>query len=130
MVRKCMKFHKIYYIDFFKFAHINISTGTINKPRKQKFIIPYSSLVVPARLVPLGIGDFMCNEQNKKCKKCDLDKPISEYYFFNSKNRYSSQCKTCINIRNQKWKDNSREHHRAYCRKWNNDNKERKRYKI
>jgi len=68
----------------------------------------------------------MCNEQNKKCKKCGLDKPISEYYFFNSKNRYSPQCKTCINIRNQKWKDNSREHHRAYCRKWNKDNKERK----
>ncbi len=48
----------------------------------------------------------------KKCTKCNLDKPLSDYYDDNHSgggrrkpNKKESQCKPCISIRNQKWKD-------------------------
>ncbi len=31
----------------------------------------------------------------KECSKCSETKPLSEFYFFKSQNRYDSRCKVC-----------------------------------
>lgn len=38
--------------------------------------------------------------QTKICTKCNVEKCLSEYYFFKSTNRYSTKCKSCQKIQN------------------------------
>jgi 5-methylcytosine-specific restriction endonuclease McrA len=61
----------------------------------------------------------------KKCKKCNVTKPVTEYY----KNKtYSdgvaSTCKSCKREYQSRWREENREDHRAYSKGYYREHKE------
>jgi hypothetical protein len=49
----------------------------------------------------------------KKCKKCNIEKPLSEYYLVNHQ-YYQSKCKDCFKKTNSEWKDKNKEKVKQY----------------
>jgi len=59
---------------------------------------------------PLAGGLFLCYDistitrlMNKVCKKCGIEKPLSEYHFEKGRNKYRAQCKDCRNATRRKY---------------------------
>ena len=44
-------------------------------------------------------------EETKVCSKCGLEKPLSDFYFDNSKNRHRNTCKQCWKEHNTKYRN-------------------------
>lgn len=61
----------------------------------------------------------------KTCKKCGIEKNISDFYKDKSnKDGYAFYCKKCVSIYKRQWSDNNKKHKTEYNRKYYEDNKE------
>lgn len=51
----------------------------------------------------------METQETKRCPQCNTNKPIQEFHFRKSENRYQSWCKTCLyTLQKARWKDRKR----------------------
>jgi len=49
----------------------------------------------------------------KKCNKCNIEKPLNEYYLINSQ-YYQPKCKICYKQKNKEWRDKNKEKVKQY----------------
>lgn len=49
----------------------------------------------------------------KLCRRCQTEKPISEFWWVAKQNRYYSYCKPCKREHNREWRERNRERYRA-----------------
>lgn len=81
--------------------------------------------------MPLSSSKKECQNQTKICSKCQIKKPLTEYY--KNDNRHHAKCKECfkvdVKIRWQnlsdKQKAKRREYSKKYLVKYREDNKEK-----
>lgn len=65
---------------------------------------------------------------SKRCKKCGIEKPLTEFYpHKKTRDKHRSACKLCAAIIQQKWDAANVERRRATSKKWNIVNAERAR---
>lgn len=68
------------------------------------------------------------DKQIKHCKKCNLDKPFSDFYHDKrAKSGCQTYCKQCLITYNLKYYPLNVEKRRAYANKWNFEHKEKRR---
>ena len=60
------------------------------------------------------------SKAKKKCKKCQKVKPINDYYYSNTKDRYDV-CKVCYDKRREELGSDYVDEESRYVEKWNGD---------
>ena len=67
--------------------------------------------------------------ESKKCKICDKEKPLTDFYQRKDNGRYRSECKECYNERGKKqgkeWRRNNKEKTKVYHKKYYIENIEK-----
>ena len=58
--------------------------------------------------------------EKKTCTKCEVSKPVSEFYWRKERNAYRSKCKQCEKALHSNWRKKTlperREKHREWCK--------------
>ena len=65
---------------------------------------------------------------DKNCVRCNIDKPLSEFYRVGkNKDVPSSYCKSCAKAAAKKWRNDNLDKHKTLCKKWEKNNRDKKR---
>jgi hypothetical protein len=67
--------------------------------------------------------------ETQVCKKCGLEKPLSEFYFRNDQQKYCTRCKECVKKKQAVYREANREKVRACGKAWADANPEKVRAK-
>lgn len=60
----------------------------------------------------------------KKCNKCNIEKPLNEFYFRKDNNRYRNNCKFCCNKVSKTYQENNKEKLKRYYKEYKEKNKD------